>query len=51
MAKNIIFYFTGSGSSLAAAKLIARQLDDCEIVFMKGTFTPASISHTGEYCY
>jgi len=42
MAKNIIFYFSGTGNSLAAAKLIARQLGDCEVVFMKGEFTPAA---------
>ena len=42
MAKNIIFYFTGSGNSLAAAKKIARQLGDCEVVFMKDEFTPAA---------
>ena len=42
MAKNIIFYFSGTGNSLAAAKRIARQLGDCEVVFMKGAFTPAA---------
>ena len=42
MAKNIIYYFTGTGNSLAAAKLIARRLGDCEVVFMKGAFTPAA---------
>ena len=41
MAKNIIFYFSGTGNSLAAAKKIAQQLGDCELVFMKGEFTPA----------
>ena len=42
MAKNIIFYFSGTGNSLAAAKRIARQLGDCEVAFMKGAFTPAA---------
>ena len=42
MAKNIIFCFSGTGNSLAAAKKLARQLDDCEVVFMKGEFTPAA---------
>jgi len=42
MAKNIIFYFSGTGNSLAAARLVARQLGDCEVVFMKGAFTPAA---------
>jgi len=41
MAKNIIFYFSGTGNSLAAAKIIAERLGDCELVFMKGTFAPA----------
>jgi len=40
--KNLIFYFSGTGNSLAAAKLIARQLGDCELVFMKGAFKPAA---------
>jgi len=40
--KNLIYYFSGTGNSLAAAKLIARQLGGCEIVFMKGEFTPAA---------
>jgi len=42
MAKNLIFFFSGTGNSLAAAKRIAEQLGDCEIVFMKGGFTPAA---------
>lgn len=32
MAKNIIFYFTGTGNSLKAARDIAATLVDCEIV-------------------
>ena len=42
MAKNIIFYFSGTGNCLAVAKQIAQQLGDCEVVFMKGEFTPAA---------
>lgn len=30
--KTIIYYFTGTGNSLAAAKKIAANLDDCELV-------------------
>jgi ferredoxin/flavodoxin len=38
MAKNIIFYFTGTGNSLKAAKDIASVLGDTELVFMKGNY-------------
>jgi flavodoxin len=34
MAKNIIFYFTGTGNSLKVSKDIAKVLDDCRIVSM-----------------
>jgi flavodoxin len=33
-AKNIIFYFTGTGNSLKAAKDIASVLGDTELVFI-----------------
>ena len=31
MEKNIIFYFTGTGNSLQAAKIIAKQLENCTL--------------------
>lgn len=34
MSKNIIFVFTGTGNSLKAAKVIAKELEDCRIVSM-----------------
>ena len=37
MARNIIFYFSGTGNSLKAAKDIAAVLGDTELVFMKGS--------------
>jgi ferredoxin len=36
--KNIIFYFSGTGNSLKAAKDIAAILGDTELVFMKGNY-------------
>jgi len=38
MARNIIFYFSGTGNSLKAAKDIAAVLGDTELVFMKGLY-------------
>lgn len=46
--KTIIYYFTGTGNSLAAAKKIAAALGDCELVPIasfrdtQGTITPAA---------
>lgn len=34
MGKNIIFYFTGIGNSLKAARDISNQLDECEVVLV-----------------
>jgi flavodoxin len=34
MAKNIIFYFTGTGNSLKVAKDVANRVGDCEIIAM-----------------
>ena len=34
MPKNIIFYFTGTGNSLKAAKDVANVLDDCKVIPM-----------------
>ena len=34
MAKNIVYYFTGTGNSLAVAKSIARELPECLVVSM-----------------
>ncbi len=38
LAKNIIFYFTGSGNSLVAAKAIGAKLEDCTLANMRNTF-------------
>lgn len=38
MGKNIIFYFSGTGNSLKAAKDVASVLGDTELVFMKGSY-------------
>ncbi len=35
MSQNIIFYFTGTGNSLAAARDIAKVLGDCQLASMK----------------
>ncbi|MDR0875142.1 MAG: EFR1 family ferrodoxin [Clostridiales Family XIII bacterium] len=40
MGKNIIFYFSGTGNSLKAAKDIAAKLEDCEIVSMNKAYLP-----------
>ena len=46
--KTIIYYFTGTGNSLAVAKMIAAVLGDCEIVPIAslqttaGDITPAA---------
>jgi len=32
MAKNIIFYFSGTGNSLKVAKDIAISIQDCELI-------------------
>jgi ferredoxin len=34
MAKNIVFYFTGTGNSLKAARDVAKNLEDCKVVSM-----------------
>lgn len=38
MAKNIIFYFTGTGNSFKVAKDIAQALGECELVSMGKTY-------------
>jgi ferredoxin len=39
MAKNVIFYFTGTGNSLKAAKDIAHSIGDCKVVSMPFAYT------------
>lgn len=46
MERNIIFYFSGTGNSLKAAKDISAQLENCELVSMGKPFT---LSGTNEY--
>ncbi len=43
--KTIIYYFTGTGNSLAAARKVAALLGDCGLV-------PIAVTegHSGEYC-
>lgn len=38
MEKNIVFYFSGTGNSLKAAKAISRELGNCEVVSMSKPF-------------
>ena len=37
MSNNIIFYFSGTGNSLKAARDIAAKLGDCDLVSMRDT--------------
>jgi ferredoxin len=39
MSKNVIFYFTGTGNSLKAAKDVANVVGDCKVVSMSFAYT------------
>ena len=36
--KNIIFYFSGTGNCLMVAKIISKELNECEIISMAKPF-------------